>query len=104
MKFKSCPVRSFARLLIPTYDKREALADLHKGLRLFEQVKSWSRKQLLDALGQFYNEIAAHDADASMDIAREILEEHATWLRDFNKVFTGETEDGQTRRHQQIAG
>jgi len=97
-------LRSFSRFLIPSYNKNDALSDFHKGWRLFKDLKGWSHKKYLINLSIFYKFVISYDSTLRIYLDIEILKEHKTWLKNFNKKFLGDFNYERTKRDQQRIG
>lgn len=80
-------LRSFARFLIPQYDKQEALNDFKKGWKLFVDLKNWSRKDYLLNLSKFYRLLIRYDSTQAKYLNQIILIEHLKWIKQFNQKF-----------------
>ena len=86
-------LRSFSRLLITSYNKNDAISDLRKGWRIFREQKNWNRKEYLKYLSKFYEQVIKFDSSLRLYLDKEILHEHASWLKTFNQTFQKELEN-----------
>lgn len=87
-------LRAFSRFLIPSYNKNDALSDLKKGLRLFKELKKWSRKEYLINLSKFYKFAILYDSTLKLYLDIEIFTEHRIWLKTFNQNFLKDIKNG----------
>jgi ATP-dependent DNA helicase RecQ len=80
-------LRSFAKFLIPYYNKEEALSDFKKGWELFIDLKNWTRKDYLVNLSRYYRILIKYDSTQKKNLSPIILNEHLQWIKDFNQKF-----------------
>ena len=80
-------LRSFARLLIPGFDKTEAISDYINGWRLYLDKEGWSRSKYMDNVSTFYKNTIEYDPSVREYLDIEILKEHTNWVSSFSKAF-----------------
>ncbi len=83
-------MRSFSKLLIPQYNKIDAINDMRKGWKIFYDLKKWDRIQFLENLLIYFDIVKKYDPISAKYVENEITNEHLIWLKNFNKEFLKE--------------
>jgi len=85
-------LRSYAKFITQTYDKKEALDDFRKGWQHFREKEGISRRDYLEYLSIFYEKTIRNDTSIKNYLDVEIFQEHYSWLMSFNKTFLKDIE------------
>lgn len=80
-------MRAFSRLLIPQYNKVDAIADMKKGWKIFINLKNWDRKEYLEYFSKYYKIANEYDSMSAKYLDNEIVNEHLIWVKEFNSNF-----------------
>ena len=80
-------MRAFSRLLIPQYNKSDAISDMRKGWKIFIDLKDWERTEYFDHFSRFYEITKSYDSMSVQYLDNEIALDHLNWLTDFNSNF-----------------
>jgi len=80
-------LRAFSRLLIPQYDKRDAISDFRKGWERFIKLKDLDRSDYLNYLSKYYDFAKDYDNASAIYLDNEIVHEHLKWTKNFNNKF-----------------
>ncbi|MCX5787394.1 MAG: RecQ family ATP-dependent DNA helicase [Elusimicrobia bacterium] len=88
-------LRAYARVLLPKFDRAQALSDFRKG---WESVRARTpeRADWLPSLARFIVLAADHDPESAPVLAPELIGAHGEWVADFLKRFNGGTDGGHT--------
>ena len=80
-------LRGLSRLLIPKYNKDDAIADMRKGWKIFTKKENWSKSDYLLEFNKYYNIAREYDSSMIKYLDNEILNDHLFWLKEFNSKF-----------------
>ena len=80
-------MRAFSRLLIPQYNKLDAITDMRKGWKIFIDLKKWERTEYLEHFSRFYDIANEYDSMSAKYLDNEIVNDHLIWVKDFNNKF-----------------
>lgn len=80
-------MRAFSRLIIPQYNKADAIADMRKGWKIFIDLKNWERTEYLEYFSKYYEIANEYDSMSVKYLDNEIVNDHLIWVKDFNNRF-----------------
>ncbi len=80
-------MRAFSRLLIPHYNKVDAITDMRKGWSIFIDLKNWERTEYLEHFSKYYEIANEYDSMSAKYLDNEIVNDHLNWVKDFNSDF-----------------
>jgi superfamily II DNA helicase RecQ len=80
-------MRAFSRLLIPQYNKLDAITDMRKGWKIFVDLKNWERTEYLEHFSKYYKIANKYDSMSAKYLDNEIVNDHLEWVKGFNSNF-----------------
>jgi|APSaa5957512535_1039671.scaffolds.fasta_scaffold09228_2 superfamily II DNA helicase RecQ len=80
-------MRAFSRLLMPQYNKLDAITDMRKGWKIFIDLKNWERTEYLEHFSKYYDIANEYDSMSAKYLDNEIVNDHLIWVKDFNSNF-----------------
>jgi hypothetical protein len=90
-------MRAFSRLLIPQYNKSDAINDIKKGWKIFLELKGWNRTEYLNNFSKYYDIAYEYDLLAVKYLDEEIVNDHLNWVKSFNNQFLRGIPNGQNQ-------
>ena len=80
-------IRAYARMLIVNYDKSDAINDFKAGWGQYKDLMNISREEYLNNFSKYYKLVKKYDSNATSTMDEIVLDEHLSWIKDFNQSF-----------------
>lgn len=78
-------LRGYARILIPQYDKHDAIRDIEMGLDILDRENSWGRPVRAEKLNAIVSRCMTLDQTTGVFLSEMVRGWHATWLNEMNR-------------------